>query len=91
MALREAKRKGGIVRGIINVVGSTIARETGAGTYIHAGPELAVASTKAYTNMVVILLLYALEFGRLHHTTVATGQRILQSLPQTFFCKTNSW
>ena len=80
MALREAKRKGGIVRGIINVVGSTIARETGAGTYIHAGPELAVASTKAYTNMVVILLLYALEFGRLHHTTVATGQRILQSL-----------
>ncbi len=80
MALREAKRKGGIVRGIVNVVGSTIARETGAGTYIHAGPELAVASTKAYTNMVVILLLYALEFGRLHHTTVATGQRILQSL-----------
>jgi glucosamine--fructose-6-phosphate aminotransferase (isomerizing) len=80
MALREAKRKGGIVRGIVNVVGSTIARETGAGTYIHAGPELAVASTKAYTNMVAILLLYALEFGRLHHTTVGTGQRILQSL-----------
>jgi len=82
MALREAKRKGGVVRGIVNVVGSTIARETGAGTYIHAGPELAVASTKAYTNMVAILLLYALEFGRLHHTTPATGQRILQSLLQ---------
>ncbi len=80
MALREAKRKGAVIRGIINVIGSTIARETGAGTYIHAGPELAVASTKAYTNMVVILLLYAIEFGRLHHTTVATGQRILQSL-----------
>ncbi len=80
MALREAKRKGGIVRGIVNVVGSTIAREAAAGTYTHAGPEIAVASTKAYTNMVAILLLYALEFGRLHHTTVATGQRILQSL-----------
>ena len=80
MALREAKRKGAIVRGIVNVIGSTIARETGAGTYIHAGPELAVASTKAYTNMVAILLLYALEFGRLHHTTLATGQRMLQAL-----------
>lgn len=80
MAVREAKRKGGVARGIVNVVGSTIARETGAGTYIHAGPELAVASTKAYTNMVAVLLLYALQFGRLKHTTVSTGQRILQSL-----------
>lgn len=80
VALREAKRKGAVVRGIVNVVGSTIAREAGAGTYIHAGPELAVASTKAFTNIVVVLLLYALQFGRLHHTTVATGERILQSL-----------
>ncbi|MBI3232343.1 MAG: glutamine--fructose-6-phosphate transaminase (isomerizing) [Candidatus Doudnabacteria bacterium] len=80
MAAREAKRKGAVVRGIVNVVGSTIARETGAGTYIHAGPELAVASTKAYTNMVAVLMLYALELGRLKHTTVATGQRTLQAL-----------
>jgi glutamine---fructose-6-phosphate transaminase (isomerizing) len=80
MAIREAKRKGAVVRGIVNVIGSTIARETGAGTYIHAGPELAVASTKAYTNMVAVLLLYALEFGRLKHTSVATGQRLLQAL-----------
>jgi glucosamine--fructose-6-phosphate aminotransferase (isomerizing) len=80
MAVREAKRKGAKVLGIINVVGSTIARETKAGTYIHAGPESAVASTKAYTNMIAVLLLYALEFGRIKHTTVATGQRILQSL-----------
>ena len=80
MALREAKRKGGVTRGIVNVIGSTIARETGAGTYIHAGPELAVASTKAYTNMVAILLLYALEFGRLRHAAIATGERIIQSL-----------
>ena len=80
MAVREAKRKGAVVRGIVNVVGSTIAREAGAGTYIHAGPELAVASTKAFTNTVAVLLLYALEFGRLRHTTVATGERLLQSL-----------
>lgn len=80
MAAREAKRKGAIVRGIVNVVGSTIARETGAGTYIHAGPELAVASTKAYTNMIAVLLLYALQFGRLKHTSVATGQRLLTAL-----------
>jgi glucosamine--fructose-6-phosphate aminotransferase (isomerizing) len=80
MAVREAKRKGAFVRGIVNVVGSTIARETGAGTYIHAGPELAVASTKAYTNMIAVLLLYALEFGRVKHASLATGQRLLQAL-----------
>jgi glucosamine--fructose-6-phosphate aminotransferase (isomerizing) len=80
MAAREAKRKGAFVRGIVNVVGSTIARETKAGTYIHAGPELAVASTKAYTNMVAVLLLYALQFGRIKHTSLATGQRLLQGL-----------
>jgi glucosamine--fructose-6-phosphate aminotransferase (isomerizing) len=82
MALREAKKKGAVVRGIVNVIGSTIARETGAGTYIHAGPELAVASTKAYTNMVAVLILYALEFGRLNQTTVITGQKILQALSE---------
>ncbi|KKS99029.1 MAG: Isomerizing Glutamine-fructose-6-phosphate aminotransferase, partial [Candidatus Nomurabacteria bacterium GW2011_GWA2_43_15] len=80
MALREAKRKGAVVRGIVNVIGSTIAREACAGTYTHAGPELAVASTKAYTNMVAILLLYALEFGRLHHTTLEEGQEMIQNL-----------
>ncbi len=80
MAIREAKRKGAVVRGIINVVGSTIAREAGAGTYIHAGPELAVASTKAFTNMVAVLLLYALEFGRFKFTSVATGKKMQQAL-----------
>ena len=78
-ALREAKRKGAFVRGIVNVVGSTIARETDGGTYIHAGPELAVASTKAYTNMVAVLLLYALQFGRSRRLSLATGQRILNA------------
>lgn len=79
-ALREAKRKGAFVRGIVNVIGSTIARETDGGTYIHAGPELAVASTKAYTNMVAILVLYALQFGRLKRLTPATGQRLVRAL-----------
>jgi len=79
-AVREAKRKGAFVRGIVNVVGSTIARETDGGTYIHAGAELSVASTKAYTNMVAILLLYALEFGRLKRVSPATGQRLLYAL-----------
>ena len=81
-ALKEAKRKGAFVRGIVNVVGSTIARETDGGTYIHAGPELAVASTKAYTNMVAILILYALQFGRLNRVTLATGQRMLNALTE---------
>jgi len=79
-ALREAKRKGAFVRGIVNVVGSTIARETDGGTYIHAGPELSVASTKAYTNMVATLLLYAIEFGRSRRLALATGQRLLKAL-----------
>ncbi len=79
-ALKEAKRKGAFVRGIVNMVGSTIARETDGGTYIHAGPELAVASTKAFTNMVAVLLLYALQFGRLKNLSVATGQRLLEAL-----------
>ena len=79
-ALREAKRKGAFVRGVVNVVGSSIARETDGGTYIHAGPELAVASTKAYTNTVAVLLLYALQFGRLKRTSLATGERILKAM-----------
>ncbi len=79
-ALREAKRKGAYVRGIVNVIGSTIARETDGGTYIHAGPELAVASTKAYTNMVTVLLMYALQFGRTRRLTVATGERIVKAM-----------
>ena len=79
-ALKEAKRKGAYVRGIVNMIGSTIARETDGGTYIHAGPELAVASTKAFTNMVAVLCLYALQFGRMRSVSVATGQRLLTAL-----------
>lgn len=79
-ALREARRKGAFVRGIVNVVGSTIARETDGGTYIHAGPELAVASTKAYTNMVAVLFLYGIQFGRLHNLTETDGKKLLNEL-----------
>ena len=79
-AVREAKRRGAVVRGIVNAVGSTIARETDGGTYIHAGPELAVASTKAYTNMVAVLILYALQFGRLRRLSLATGLRVVDAL-----------
>ena len=79
-ALREAKRKGAFVRGVVNVIGSTIARETDGGTYIHAGPEISVASTKVFTNMVAILTLYALQFGRLKRVTPATGKRLLTAL-----------
>lgn len=79
-ALREAKRRGAFVRGIVNVVGATIARESDGGTYIHAGPELAVASTKAYTNMVAVILLYAIQFGRVHRMSLATGQRLLKAM-----------
>lgn len=79
-AVKEAKRKGAVVKGIINVVGSTIARECQAGTYIHAGPELAVASTKAFTNTIAVLLLYALQFGRLRRLSLATGERLLNAM-----------
>ncbi len=64
-ALRESKRKSAISLGICNVVNSTIARETDAGIYLHAGPEIGVASTKAFTSQVTVLFLVALLFGRL--------------------------
>ena len=63
-ALREAKRRGALVLGICNVVGSTIARETDAGVYTHAGPEIGVASTKAFTAQVTVLTMMAMLLGR---------------------------
>jgi glucosamine--fructose-6-phosphate aminotransferase (isomerizing) len=79
-ALREAKRRGACVRGIVNSIGSTIARETDGGTYIHAGLELSVASTKAYTNMIAVMLLYALQFGRLKRVSLGTGKKLIKAL-----------
>ncbi len=63
-ALREAKQKGALVIGVCNVVGSTIARETDAGVYIHAGPEIGVASTKAFTGQVAVLTMMAIAIGK---------------------------
>lgn len=62
-ALREAKSKGALVLGVVNVVGSSIARETDAGIYIHAGPEIGVASTKAFTAQVTVLTMMAIKLG----------------------------
>jgi glucosamine--fructose-6-phosphate aminotransferase (isomerizing) len=66
-AIREVKRRGVSVIGIVNVVGSTIARETNAGVYLHAGPEIGVASTKAFTSQVLVLLLLGIHIGRLNN------------------------
>lgn len=84
-ALREAKRKGVKVFGICNVVGSTIARETDAGVYIHAGPEIGVASTKAFTSQVLVLSLLTLLLARMRSMSAAKGSEIvseLQTLPE---------
>jgi len=84
-ALREAKRKGARFFGICNVVGSTIARETDAGVYIHAGPEIGVASTKAFTSQVMVLVLIALYLGRRRDYSLSQGKnmvREIQSLPE---------
>lgn len=79
-ALREAKRKGAHVLGICNVVGSSIAREAGGGLYLHAGPEIGVASTKAFTAQVTALALLALHLGRLHHLSALEGMRLIREL-----------
>ncbi len=83
-AVREVKRKGGEVVGLVNVVGSTIARESGGGIYLHAGPEIAVASTKALTHMAIGFAMLALALGRVRDLSIADGTRIiagLRSLP----------
>jgi len=77
-AVKEIHLKGGDVHGIINVVGSTIARLCGQGVYIHSGPEQAVASTKAFTNMVASLLLFALRIGRTRTFSREKGQSIIE-------------
>jgi len=83
-AVREVKRKGGQVIGLVNVVGSAIARESDGGIYLHAGPEVAVASTKALTHMAIGFAMLALSLGRVRDLSISDGQRIiagLRSLP----------
>jgi glucosamine--fructose-6-phosphate aminotransferase (isomerizing) len=79
-ALREMKRKGHPTLAICNVVGSTIAREADGGVYLHAGPEIGVASTKAYTSQCVVMALLALYFGRIRHLSFEAGLRIIDEL-----------
>lgn len=79
-AVQEVKRKGGRVLGIVNVVGSTIARECGRGIYLHAGPEIAVVSTKTFTCTAVAFALFAIHLGRLRDLSTAQGARLLGAL-----------
>jgi glucosamine--fructose-6-phosphate aminotransferase (isomerizing) len=79
-ALRESKRKGHPTLALCNVVGSSIAREADGGVYLHAGPEIGVASTKAFTNQVGVLAMLALYFGRLRHLSAAQGSRLIREL-----------
>ena len=79
-AMREAKRRGARTLGIVNVVGSTIAREADGGIYIHAGPEIGVASTKAFTSQVVALLLFTLKLARLRDLSLVRGREIIAGM-----------
>jgi glucosamine--fructose-6-phosphate aminotransferase (isomerizing) len=79
-AVQEIKRKGGRIMGVVNVVGSTIARECGRGVYLHAGPEVAVVSTKTFTCTAVALALLAIHLGRLRDLSVANGARLVTAL-----------
>ncbi len=79
-AVQEVMRKGGQIVGLVNVVGSTIARECDGGIYLHAGPEVAVASTKALTHMSIGFALLALCLARVRDLSIADGQRIIAGL-----------
>jgi glucosamine--fructose-6-phosphate aminotransferase (isomerizing) len=79
-ALREMKRQGHPTLAICNVVGSTIAKEADGGIYLHAGPEIGVASTKAFTSQCTVLALLALYFGRLRHMNFEAGMRAIRAL-----------
>jgi glucosamine--fructose-6-phosphate aminotransferase (isomerizing) len=80
LAVQEIRRKGGRVIGLVNVVGSAIARECDGGIYLHAGPEVAVASTKALTNMFLGFALLSLQLGRVRDLSIADGRRLIAGL-----------
>jgi glucosamine--fructose-6-phosphate aminotransferase (isomerizing) len=79
-ALREAKRRGARTLGLVNVVGSTIAREVDGGIYLHAGPEIGVASTKAFTSQIAALALLTLTMGRLRALSILQGREVVRAL-----------
>ncbi len=79
-AIREAKRRGALTLGIVNVIGSTIAREVDAGIYNHVGPEVAVASTKASTSQALLQVMFALYLGRLRGLSKSEGQALIKEM-----------
>jgi glucosamine--fructose-6-phosphate aminotransferase (isomerizing) len=79
-AMREAKRRGAKTLGLVNVVGSTMAREDDGGIYLHAGPEIGVASTKAFTSQVVALALFTLKLARLRNMSVVRGRELAEAM-----------
>jgi glucosamine--fructose-6-phosphate aminotransferase (isomerizing) len=81
-AVRESRRRGHKTLGIVNVVGSTIAREVDGGTYMHAGPEIGVAATKTFTSQITILTLLAILMGRMRHLAATRGAELLRELEQ---------
>jgi glucosamine--fructose-6-phosphate aminotransferase (isomerizing) len=82
-AMREARQQGATALGIVNAVGSPIARETDAGVYLHAGPEIGVASTKAFTSQVLVLAMMTIHLGRLRGTlTASRGREIVRAMQQ---------
>lgn len=81
-ALRELKAQGLLTMGIVNAVGSSVARETDFGVYLHAGPEIGVASTKAFTSQIVALAIFTLYLARRRHMSVADGREMVHALRQ---------
>jgi glucosamine--fructose-6-phosphate aminotransferase (isomerizing) len=79
-SLREMKRRGILTLGLVNVVGSSVAREVDGGVYLHAGPEISVASTKAFTAQVIAQLLVGLQIGRARKLSASEGQAIVEAL-----------
>jgi glucosamine--fructose-6-phosphate aminotransferase (isomerizing) len=79
-AIREARLKGALALGIVNVVGSSIARETDAGVYLHCGPEIGVASTKAFTSQLEVLIMMAMFIGRRRHLAPYQAREIIKTL-----------
>ena len=79
-ALNEAKQRGALSLGVVNVVGSSIARATDAGIYLHVGPEIGVASTKAFTGQVTVLAMLACYLGRRRHMSQVSAQNFLEAL-----------
>jgi len=79
-AIREAKLKGALALGIVNVVGSSVARETDAGVYLHCGPEIGVASTKAFTSQLEVLIMMAMYLGRRRHLAPYQAREIIKNL-----------